>query len=181
MPPKPLRPMPQSLAQILLHLIFSTKDRTPCIIPSIRPQLHAYLAAIVRSSGCECLRVGGVADHVHLAIRFSRTATVAKLVNELKTDSAKWVKTQTTELRNFAWQHGYGVFSVGPQDAESLVGYIDNQEEHHRKKRFRKNIVCFCRNIRSGTTNNICGTEQNGADFQPACFLYNEPSPCGLG
>ena len=135
--------MPQSLANVIVHLVFSTKDRCACLGPSIRPALHAYLATVVRNAGCECSRVGGVADHVHLAIRLSRTLTIAALVEELKTSSSKWLKTQSPELGGFTWQRGYGVFSVGPADLDALLAYIDNQEEHHRTKTFQDEYRVF--------------------------------------
>ena len=135
--------MPQSLDNVLLHLVFSTKDRFPCLGASIRPALHAYLATVARNAGCECPRAGGVADHVHLAIQFPRTITIAALVEELKTASSKWLKTQSPELSGFAWQRGYGVFSVGPSDLDALLAYIDNQEEHHRTRTFQDEYRAF--------------------------------------
>jgi len=125
--------MPQSLALVLVHVIFSTKDRTPFQGDAMR-ELHAYLATIVRRHDCECYCVGGVADHVHLAIRLSRTMTVAKLVAELKATSSKWMKGHAPA---FAWQRGYAAFSVGPSDLPALRKYIDAQEEHHRKHSFQ--------------------------------------------
>ena len=129
--------MPQSLSFLLIHVVFSTKDRAPNLDSSIRPALYAYLATVARNTDCECYRVGGVADHVHLAIRLSRTITTAKLVEELKTSSSKWLKTQSPTLEAFAWQRGYGAFSVGASDLDALRQYIDNQEEHHRKRTFQ--------------------------------------------
>ena len=138
--------MPQSLANVIVHLVFSTKDRCACLGPSIRPTLHAYLATVARNAGCECPRVGGVADHVHLAVRLSRTVAIATLVEELKTSSSKWLKAQSPELGGFAWQRGYGVFSVGPADLAALLAYIDNQEEHHRTKTFEDEYRVFLTN-----------------------------------
>lgn len=135
--------MPQSLAHILIHLVFATKDRTPWLTPDIRPGTHAFLAGVARRAGCECLRVGGVADHVHLAIRLSRTITVADLVEDLKTASSRWVKTQSPHCAAFAWQRGYGVFSTGPADAHALLAYIDSQEEHHRTRTFQEEYRKF--------------------------------------
>ncbi len=135
--------MPQSLATVVLHLIFSTKDRSACLDSTVRPPLHAYLATVARNAGCICHRVGGVADHVHLAVRFSRTLTIAALVEDLKTSSSKWLKTQSPDLQGFAWQRGYGVFSVGPTDLEALVTYIDNQEAHHRTRTFQEEYRAF--------------------------------------
>jgi len=136
--------MPQSLAHVVVHLVFSTKDRAACLGPAIRPALHAYLAVIARNAGCECLRTGGVADHVHLAVSLARTITVAALIEELKTASSKWLKTQgRPELGGFAWQRGYGAFSVGPDDVPGLVAYIDGQEEHHRTTTFQDEYRAF--------------------------------------
>jgi putative transposase len=84
--------MPQSLSYLLVHIVFSTQDRAPALGALVRPGLHAYLATVARNAGCECYRVGGVADHVHLAVRISRTITIAQLIEELKTSSSKWLK-----------------------------------------------------------------------------------------
>jgi REP element-mobilizing transposase RayT len=135
--------MPQSLSYLLVHLIFSTKDRNPLLGPSIRSDVHAYLASTIRNWDCECYRVGGVADHVHLAIRLSRTKSVAELVEEIKTSSSRWIKTRDSNLANFSWQRGYGIFSVGPTDLELLCQYIDTQETHHQKKTFQEEYVMF--------------------------------------
>jgi len=135
--------MSQSLSCVLIHIIFSTKDRAPLLDSSLRPALNRYLATVARNSGCECFRVGGVADHVHLAIRISRTITIAQLVEELKTSSSKWLKTQSPALAGFAWQGGYGAFSIGPASLEGLKRYIDAQEEHHRTRTFQQEYRKF--------------------------------------
>ena len=135
--------MPQSLSQIIVHLIFSTKDRTPNLTDETLPSLHAYLATVSRNAKCECIRVGGVADHVHMAIRLSRTETIADLVEELKTSSSKWLKPKARHLREFAWQRGYGAFSIGYRDLDALIRYIDNQAEHHRKTTFQEEYLEF--------------------------------------
>lgn len=129
--------MPQSLAKILIHIIFTTKGRTPNLSSALRPSLHAYLATVARNNTCECFCVGGTEDHVHLAIGLSRTLTVADLVKELKTSSSQWLKTQAPTLSTFAWQEGYGAFSVSPSHLEALRGYIEKQEEHHRQRSFQ--------------------------------------------
>lgn len=135
--------MPQSLSYLLIHIIFSTKNREPFLTDIIRPKLHAYLASVARNSGCECYCVGGVADHVHIAIRLARTVTIAQLVEELKTSSSKWLKTQFPRFAKFAWQSGYGAFSVGPLDLQALRTYIDTQEEHHRTRTFQEEYLAF--------------------------------------
>lgn len=135
--------MPQSLSLMLVHVVFSTKGREPLLSTSIRPALFAYLATVSRNAGCECYRVGGIADHVHLAVRMSRTVTMAQLIEELKTASSKWLKTHSPGLNLFAWQRGYGAFSIGPRDLSKVVAYIDNQEEHHRKRTFQDEFRTF--------------------------------------
>lgn len=126
--------MPQSLSNVVLHIVFSTKHRKPMLAAHIRPALFAYIATVARSMQCECLRVGGVADHVHIAVRLSRTITIAELVEAMKTSSSKWLKTLSPELAHFSWQRGYGAFSVNPYELGNLLRYIDRQEEHHRKQ-----------------------------------------------
>ncbi|MFO7975721.1 MAG: IS200/IS605 family transposase [Candidatus Hydrogenedentota bacterium] len=135
--------MPQSLSFVIIHVIFSTKDRRGFLNREFRSRMHGYLASIARNHKCECLRVGGKADHVHLAIRLSRTITIAHLVEQLKTSSSIWAKEQSPNQHGFAWQRGYGCFSVGPRDLEDLVAYIDNQEEHHKKRTFQDEFRMF--------------------------------------
>jgi REP element-mobilizing transposase RayT len=133
--------MSQSLSLVLVHLVFSTKDRQPFVNESVRAALHAYLAAVARQHKCACFRVGGVSDHVHLAVSLHPTVTVAELVQELKAGSSKWMKTQGVPA--FGWQRGYGAFSVGPGDREALIRYIETQETHHRKRTFQDEMRAF--------------------------------------
>jgi len=135
--------MPQSLSFVLVHLIFSTKDRRPLLAETVRPALYAYLATVVRNAGCECYRVGGIEDHVHLAVRLSRTVNIAELVEQIKSSSSKWLKTQSPTLSKFSWQRGYAAFSVSPTDMDALVEYIAGQEDHHRKRSFQDELRAF--------------------------------------
>ena len=135
--------MPQSLSFLLVHVVFSTKDRAALLDTEVRPDLYAYLATIVRNNDCECFRVGGVADHVHLAIRLNRRASVADLVAEMKASSSQWLKSQSPRLAKFAWQRGYGAFSVGPSDLNALIRYIETQESHDKKQAFQDELRAF--------------------------------------
>lgn len=135
--------MPQSLDKIVLHIVFSTHQRHRFIEPEWKGRLHAYLSGVARNTGCQAYRVGGMADHVHLAIALSRKVSVSSLVEELKTTSSKWIKSSFPHLEKFSWQRGYGVFSVGPQDLPALVAYIDDQEQHHRVKTFQEEYRMF--------------------------------------
>ena len=129
--------MPQSLSHLLVHLIWSTKDRHAWLETSIREKFHAFLAGAVRQCDCEAYRIGGVADHVHLAVRLSRTVSVADTVKSVKTASSKWLKAQDPAFTTFHWQHGYGAFSVGMNQKEALFHYIDSQEKHHHTQTFQ--------------------------------------------
>jgi len=127
--------VPQSLANVLIHLIFSTKDREPFLVQEdLRRRTHAYLAEVLRNLECPTLIVGGVTDHVHAFFRFSRTQSIASVLEHLKKSSSKWIKTQG--IAGFGWQRGYGAFSVSESNAAAIVAYIENQEEHHRKMTF---------------------------------------------
>jgi putative transposase len=133
--------MPQTLSFNLVHIIFSTKNRMAMINDGLMPALHAYLAGTARKLDCECFRVGGVADHVHIATTLPTTRTAARVVSEIKTGSSAWMKAQG--VANFAWQRGYGLFSVSPADLGRLIQYIDQQETHHRKRSFQDEMRTF--------------------------------------
>jgi len=130
--------MAQSLSKILIHVVFSTKDRRPYLNDrELRTELHAYLGGILARLDCQPLIVGGVADHVHALSALARTRTAADVVKELKRGSTLWVKAADSSLADFAWQNGYGVFSIGASQIAAVRRYIANQEEHHRKVSFQ--------------------------------------------
>jgi putative transposase len=130
--------MPQSLSKVILHIIFSTKDREPWLDKGVRPRMHAYLATICRDVGSELVHVGGVADHVHIVTTLSRTLSQAEFVEEIKKTSSKWIKAIDARYRNFFWQRGYGAFSVSPSQLQAVVQYVDSQPEHHRTCTFQE-------------------------------------------
>ena len=131
--------MPQSLARLLVHLIFSTKNRAAFLQPpQIRSQVHAYLTATLRWLDCEPVQVGGEADHVHLLFGLSRTISLAELVKDLKTSSTKMMREKGHG--GFSWQTGYGAFSVSESNKSAVIEYIVNQETHHRKMTFQEEI-----------------------------------------
>ena len=130
--------MPQSLAKILIHTVFSTKERRPFLHNHpLREELHRYLGGILSNLECQPIIVGGVEDHVHLLCALSRTCEPAELVKEVKRSSSIWLKTKSPDLHDFAWQSGYGMFSIGFSQIESVRNYIATQEEHHRKVSFQ--------------------------------------------
>ncbi len=129
--------MPQSLSRILIHLVFSTKNRDRVLTSTIQTELHPYLAGTLDRIDCPSLQVGGREDHVHLFFGLSRTRTIAEVVETLKTSSSKWIKTKGAEFAVFHWQSGYGAFSVSQSDADTVAAYIRNQAQHHEKMTFQ--------------------------------------------
>src|SRR5438128_7876567 len=122
--------VPQSLSQIYLHIVFSTKNRTRFLQDKhLRAKTHAYLAGICKNLESPALIVGGVEDHAHLLCRFSKNISVAAFLRELKRDSSKWIKAESHALVDFHWQAGYGAFSISPSHVEALKQYIANQEQ----------------------------------------------------
>jgi len=137
--------MAQSLSNVLVHLVFSTKNRHPWIRAEVRSELHRYLAGVCRKQGCPPLDVGGTGDHVHILFSLSRTLTVSRLDEEVKTSSSKWIKTKGPEYADFAWQGGYGAFSIGQSGVPAARAYIAGQEEHHKKLTFQEEFRAFLR------------------------------------
>jgi len=116
--------MPQSLSSVLIHLVFSTKNREPFLLPAVEAELHPYMATIFRDHDSPSLIIDGTTDHVHMLFVLGRTITIADVVEEVKTGSSKWVKTKGLEFRNFHWQRGYGAFSIGQSNVSELKRYI---------------------------------------------------------
>ena len=128
--------MAQSLGKILVHTVFSTKERRPFLRDrKLREGLHRYIGSVIAQLDCQPLIVGGVEDHVHILSTLSRTCDAAKMVKEAKRISTAWLKEQG--LGDFAWQSGYGIFSIGVSQSAAARRYIAGQEEHHRKISFQ--------------------------------------------
>jgi len=130
--------MPQSLSKVILHIIFSTKNRRPWLDSGVRPRMHAYLATICRDLDTDFVRVGGVADHVHIVTMLPRTLSQARLIEQIKKASSKWIKALDVRYGGFFWQRGYGAFSVSPSQLDSVLEYVNKQQEHHRTRTFQE-------------------------------------------
>ena len=135
--------MAQSLGKIYLHIIFHIKTTSCPILTEHIDRAHQYIGGLVNATGCQVLCVGGTENHVHALIMFSRTETVAHVVEEMKRNSSRWIKTLSPTYANFAWQGGYGVFSVSQSQVETVVRYIKNQAEHHKKQSFHDEYLQF--------------------------------------
>ena len=133
--------MSQSLASIALHIIFSTQARLPFLKPEYRPSLFSYLAGIAKGESSYVYEIGGIEDHVHILCSLPRTISPAKLVELIKKSSSKWLKTQSHDLIPFAWQSGYGAFSVSASQIDCVREYIRNQESHHRQGTFQNELM----------------------------------------
>jgi putative transposase len=129
--------MPQSLSSILIHLIFSTKNREPFLTREIDAELYAYMASIFKAMKSPALIINGTSDHIHTLFALSRVVTIASLVEEVKTESSKWIKTKGRQFRNFHWQSGYGAFSIGQSQVPTVKRYITRQKQHHRRMSFQ--------------------------------------------
>jgi REP element-mobilizing transposase RayT len=134
--------MSQSLGQIYLHVVFSTKHRAPRLAaPALRERAHAYLVGVCANLDSPSIRIGGVEDHVHILCRLSKTISASDFVRELKRESSKWLKEQSPDLADFYWQHGYGAFSISPGHVQALTTYIAHQEEHHKQEPYQAEFL----------------------------------------
>lgn len=130
--------MPSSLTNLLYHIVFSTKGRQPEIDTDFREDLYAYLGGIVRSENGRLIEIGGTPDHVHILTRFSPAVSVSDMLKMIKGSSSRWVNKSGKRPARFAWQKGYGAFSVSESGCKAVVNYIRNQETHHRKMTFKE-------------------------------------------
>ena len=135
--------MPQSLARLCVHLVFSTKQRERFINDDVRQSLHAYMATVLENLGCPPVLINSMDDHVHILFELGRTVSISQAVEEVKTTSSKWIKTQGAPFTVFAWQSGYGAFSVSESNVPAVRDYIANQREHHRTKSFQEEYRAF--------------------------------------
>jgi putative transposase len=129
--------VPQSLAQILVHVVFSTKNREPLLEDTVHTDLQTYIGGIIARHNGTLLKAGSVTDHIHLLIAHPRTLSPAELVQEMKTGSSKWIKTRGHRYDRFHWQAGYGMFSVSSSHRRAVEAYLEHQAEHHRKVSFQ--------------------------------------------
>ncbi len=137
--------MPQSLVQIYLHIVFSTKYRQLFFRNgAFRDRTHRYIAGILTNRDSPAVIVGGATDHVHILCRLGKQIHIADLIRDMKRDSSKWVKSEQPRLADFQWQQGYGAFSISPSHVAALKKYIANQEEHHRTESFQDEFRRLC-------------------------------------
>jgi len=135
--------MAQSLAKVLIHLIYSTKHRAPLLPQTPHTELHAYAQGILKSQKCHLIEMNNISDHVHILFDLHRTEALSNVVMHLKKGSSRWLKAQSPDFANFDWQEGYGAFSVGRSQRDELVAYIRNQQQHHPRVSFQDEFRRF--------------------------------------
>lgn len=139
--------MPQSLAKVLIHIVYSTKGRGTWLKDEkLRSDLFAYKATILRDNvDTPALIINGVEDHIHALCLLSRKFAIKDVIEEAKTETTKWIKKQGKQFADFHWQSGYGVFSVSESNAPQVKRYIANQIEHHQKMSFQDEYRALCK------------------------------------
>ena len=135
--------MSHSYCSNRIHLIFSTKERRKCLTDELQPKLWSYMAGIARTQGFEAMINGGVWDHIHALLALPPAVSLAKAVQFLKGSSSHWINESRACDQRFAWQEGYGAFSVSASQTADVVRYIRNQRQHHEKKSFEEEFVDF--------------------------------------
>ena len=136
--------MSQSLANIVVHLVFSTKDRRPFIRDEERGELHAYITGVLKNHDSMLIKINSVRDHIHILFAQSKNHAPAKIVEQVKTASSGWIKTLDPWYHDFAWQGGYGEFSVSPMHVMAVREYIRQQPKHHQEEDFQTEYRRFC-------------------------------------
>lgn len=137
--------MPGTYSQLLLHIVFSTKGRTPWISTEIAERLYPYIGGIIRAEKGTLYDIGGIEDHVHLYLRWRPDGSVSDLMRTVKARSSKWVHDTLPNLATFAWQEGYSVFSVSKSQEDAVKNYIATQVEHHKKEDFKSELIRLLR------------------------------------
>ena len=140
--------MAHTYTSLLIHVTFSTSGRTPLLTDAIRLDVHAYLGGILRELDAIPIAVGGTADHVHMLIRLPANLALADCLRILKANSSRWVKQRWSQQRKFAWQGGYGAFSVSESRRADVIRYIRDQPQHHRRISFQDEFLALLKNHR---------------------------------
>ncbi|MCF6154298.1 MAG: IS200/IS605 family transposase [Candidatus Brocadia sp.] len=137
--------MANTYINILIHTVFSTKNRESWLSSSLRERLYPYMCGIARGNGLKVLCIGGTDNHIHILLSSDSTTSIAKAIQFIKGGSSKWIHETFSELRLFSWQEGYGAFSIGISNVDETKKYIENQEKHHSKESFHDEYLKFLR------------------------------------
>lgn len=135
--------MPHSYVNLIYHIIFSTKDREPIITSAYQERLYEYIGGIIRAQGGIALAINGVADHVHILAKLRQDKALSEVIRDCKSNASGWMHNLFPEQKDFAWQNGYGAFTVSASQIAEVSRYIANQEKHHRKRSFRDEFIAI--------------------------------------
>ena len=135
--------MSQSLSKLYAHIVFHTKKNQDLIKQDVEKELYAYLGGILKSTKSVPIAINGIEDHVHILCVMSKNIALADLIEELKKNSSRWIKTKGNQYKDFAWQGGYGGFSVSQSKVDVVKSYIENQKEHHKTVTFKEEYIRF--------------------------------------
>ena len=130
--------MANTYTQLHIHTVFAVQSRLSLISPSWKDELYQYITGIITNKGHKLLIINGMPDHVHLLIGMRPTESLSNLMRDIKADSSEWINKKKLAMGHFSWQEGYGAFSYSKSHVSKVIGYIQNQEEHHKKQTFRE-------------------------------------------
>ena len=133
--------MSRTFTDLLTHIIFSTKNREPLIVPELKGELHAYLGGLTRELKGKAYGINGTSDHIHMLISLPANVSISEAMRFIKSNSSGWARNKWR--KSFAWQLGYGAFSVSKSNVPEVLKYIGNQESHHRKRTFKQELVAL--------------------------------------
>ena len=166
--------MASTLTNLLYHIVFTTRKRQNLIIPALSVELYPYIGGIIREEKGKLLKIGGTLNHVHILARFSASISVSEMLRRIKGSSSKWVNESSKGTSHFAWQRGYGAFSVSESSVENVISYIENQEEHHKRSHLKRNS-CYCfKNTAFPMMKNISGIDSSTPSGR-IFFLFYSP------
>jgi putative transposase len=135
--------MPQSLSKVYVHIVFSTKNHSPFIKSNVENELFAYIGGVIRDNGGILMKINAVPDHIHILSTLPKNISQSKFLEEIKRNSSLWIKTKGKNYTKFAWQRGYGIFSVSSSGLNSISNYIQNQKKYHQKISFKEELICL--------------------------------------
>jgi putative transposase len=151
--------MGQSLVKNYIHITFSTKNRVPLITEEIEHELYSYIGGICKNLECNPVKIGGYRDHIHILCTLSKKISLMDLLEKVKANSSKWIKTKSDSLKKFYWQNGYGAFSVNPYEIDKVISYKKTRKNIIGRKHFKMSIELFLKNIKLNLMKSICGID----------------------
>ena len=137
--------MTQSLSDIIIHIVFSTKERTPWIQADVENELYQYISGVCYRLDSPVIQINGVRDHIHILLQLDKTMCLSQIISEMKSSSSRWIKTKGTHYQHFTWQSGYGAFSVSRPNVDGVKKYISSQKEHHKTSTFKEEFLTMLR------------------------------------